>query len=224
MATSVRGRWCVFTVAIVVTVSRRCIRHGSRRERTRRRVTGGVMSEPILVARGVQGLQGWPAGGAGAARRRPRSARGVPGAGRAFRQRQDHAAESRGRTGRADIRRSAGARAADRGALRARARGSASALDRVRLPGVQSRAGADGRRERGVRARAPGVGQDRRDRARAVLQDLGLADLADRDPPSCQAVSSSVAVARAIAARPAPSSPTSRPRISMERTPKSSCT
>ena len=45
--------WYVLTVAIVVTVIARCIRHGLRRGQSRRRITGGVMSKPILVARGV---------------------------------------------------------------------------------------------------------------------------------------------------------------------------
>lgn len=49
-----------------------------------------------------------------------------------------------------------------------------------------------------------GVGHQGRDRARAVLQELGLADLADRRPSELSGGQQQrVAVARAIAARPA---------------------
>jgi putative ABC transport system ATP-binding protein len=49
-----------------------------------------------------------------------------------------------------------------------------------------------------------GLGAERRERARAVLQELGLADLADRRPSELSGGEQQrVAVARAVAARPA---------------------
>ena len=49
-----------------------------------------------------------------------------------------------------------------------------------------------------------GLGPDRRDRAQAVLRELGLADLADRRPSELSGGQQQrVAVARAVAARPA---------------------
>ena len=104
-----------------------------------------------------------------------------------------------------DRRRADRARAARSPRCRKRERArAAAALDRVRVPGLQPRAGADGRsRTSSSCSSCRASGTSGATRAHEVLQELGLGDLADRRPSELSGGQQQrVAVARAVAARP----------------------
>ena len=217
--------WYVLTVAIVVTVVASLYPAWLRREQSRRRITGGVMSEPILVARGVTKV--FELG-----RQEVRALRGVD---LEVREGEFLALVGPSGSGKTTLLNLVGA-------LDVPTSGDLRVLGQ-QIATLSRRERAD------LRLRSIGFVfqafnlvpvltalenvefvlelqgfEHRRDRARAVLQELGLADLADRRPSELSGGSSgSLWHERSPHARRW-SSPTNRPRISTARTPRSSCT